>query len=290
LIYAGPALLQLNLVDRTGRPLAAVGEPGRYGRTETSPDGTKLTAMNFSNPVMIDLRRGLTSRITNASSFAVWSPDGRQLAIRRDGRIVIAAADGTGPEIAFPTNKNQTVSGWTPDGRALIYSEPGPDGRSGVWLAPLQSPTAARRLLNTTSNESQAAVSPDGTLVAYVSDATGRDEVYVQKMEGGSRTQLSSRGGKTPKWRRDGREVFYEALDGSLMSVPAERGPQEMRFAAPQTLFSLPATYISGYSYDTAPDGQRFVIIAPYRPHARQPLTVVVNWQALLTDKKRDRQ
>jgi hypothetical protein len=93
--------------------------------------------------------------------------------------------------------------------------------------------------------------------------------------------QVSSQGGNTPKWRRDGKELFYQATDGSLVSVEMNRTGDRLDLAAPKVLFALPAHYVSGYSYDVSADGQRFLVLAPYRRQAREPLTVVVNWPAL---------
>ncbi len=283
LVYAGPADLQLQWVDRTGKPLGVLGEPGQFGSPSLSPDGGKVAAQKDGTLVVIDVRRGVTSRIATSVGAPVWSPDSRRLAFGRGGRVVIVNADGTGTEALLPSSGgNQHVDAWTPDGRALLYSELGAEGRRSLRIAPIGSPGAARPLLNSTHDEIHAAVSADGQWLAYVTDESGRDEVYVQKLEGGPRTQVSSNGGNTPKWRRDGRELFYEARDGALVSASVKPGADRVELSAPQTLFALPATYVGGHSYDATPDGQRFLVMAPFRPRAHEPLTVVVNWPALL--------
>jgi Tol biopolymer transport system component len=261
-----------------------VGEPGHFGSPSISPDGGKVAALKNGALLVTDVRRGVTSRLAeNVGSQVFWSPDGRQLAFPRRGKVVIANADGAGAETSVASaGGTQIPSGWTPDGRSLLYTELGDQGVRTLWRVQIGSLGSARPLLNTKHDEVNGAVSPDGRWLAYVTDESGRYEVYVQKLEGGLRIQLSNNGGNSPTWRGDGKELFYEARDGSVVSVVAKYGTDGVEFSAPQTLFRLAASYVGGHSYDAARDGQRFVVLAPYRPRPHEPLTVVVNWPALL--------
>lgn len=286
LVYAGPADLQLQLVDRTGKPLATIGEPVHYSSPAISRDGAKVAALNSRTGTLqvIDVRRGVTSRIAeNAQGHTCWSPDGRQLAYQYRGKLVIANPDGSAPELSLDSaSGSRSPEGWTPDGRGLLYNELGSDGLHTIWIVQIGSPGSARPLLKTARDESNAAISPDGRWVAYVTDESGRQEVYVRKLEGGPRTQVSNNGGNTPTWRGDSKELFYQARDFSLVSVNAKPGTDGIEFSAPQILFNLPASYVAGHSYDALPDGQRFLVMSPFRPRPHEPLTVVVNWPVML--------
>jgi serine/threonine protein kinase len=286
LVYAGPADLQLQLVDRTGKPVEVIGEPLHYSSPAISRDGTKVAALNLTTSTLLvtDVRRGVTTRIAeNAGSPVCWSPNGRQLAFQQRGRLVVTNADGTGGEISLDSAGGpRTPEGWTPDGRGLLYTEPGTAGLRTLRMVEIGSSETAKPLLKTNRDEINGAISPDGRWLAYVTDESGREEVYVRKLEGGPRTQVSKNGGNTPIWRGDSKELFYQARDFNLVSVDAKSRPDGIEFSAPQTLFSLPASYVAGHSFDVLPDGKRFLIMAPYRPRPREALTVVFNWPALL--------
>jgi len=204
------------------------------------------------------------------------------LAFQQQGNLIIRNADGAGPAIAFNSaGRPRTPEGWTPDGRSLLYQEQGIDGLHSLWTAEIGSPGSAKPLLKTARDETNGAISPDGRWLAYVTDESSRQEVYVKKLEGGQRTQVSNNGGNTPIWRGDSKELFYQSRDFSLVKVDAKPAADGIEFSTPQTLFSLAASYVGGHSYDVLSDGQQFLVMAPYRPRPREPLTVVVNWPAL---------
>ncbi len=228
-------------------------------------------------------RRGLTTRAaTNAGSPVLWSPEGSRLGFTRGGQVAILNVGATQEAIPPSAGRSQSFVGWMPDGRSVLYIELGSQGKHSLWIRSIDGSVAARRLLNTSSDEQHAAVSADGHWLAYVTDESGRFEVYAQRFEGGPRVQVSSQGGNTPKWREDGKELFYEAVDGSVVSVAVNPLGNRLDLSPPRTLFALPAHYVGGYSYDVAPDGQRFLVLAPYSRRPDEPLTVVVNWPALI--------
>jgi len=111
------------------------------------------------------------------------------------------------------------------------------------------------------------------------------DTVYLQSLDSfpqGGRSQVSSGGGEYPRWRGDGRELYYLGRDGVMRSVAVRPSPRGIELDAPQRLFPLPAAYVGSYSYDVSRDGKRFLALAPFRRMPREPLTVIVNWPALL--------
>jgi Tol biopolymer transport system component len=236
------------------------------------------------NLIVTDLRRHVTSRVATGGVRhpVLWSPDGSRLGYARANSLVVYAVDAAKETVVATSPRTLTFQGWMPDGRSFLYAELGPDGKHSLWVKSVETGVPARRLLNTPNDESHAAVSADGKWLAYATDESGRLEVYAQALGGGPRIQVSSQGGNTPTWRRDGRELFYQAIDGSVVSVEVNRAGDRLDLSTPKVLFALPAHYVSGYSYDPAADGQRFLVLASYRRQPREPLTVVVNWPALL--------
>ena len=112
-------------------------------------------------------------------------------------------------------------------------------------------------------------------------------EVFIQRFiadrsQGERRWQVSSRGGNFPRWRKDGRELFYVSSNGELMSVEVKSAPDNLELGSPRPLFSLPAVFNASYAYDVAPDGQRFIVVAGSSRRGREPLSVIVNWPAAL--------
>jgi hypothetical protein len=291
LVYGnGASDLQVQSVDRTGKPLAVLGESESGISPAHSPDGNRVAVVEMLNQnlTLTDLRRNVTSRVATGGvrGPVLWSPDGSRLGYARAGSLVLYAVDA-GKETVLATSPHAlTFQGWMPDGRAILYGELGPDGKHSIWVRPVEAGVPVRRLLSTRYDESHPAVSADGKWLAYVTDESGRSEVYAQALGGGPRVQVSSQGGNTPKWRRDGRELFYQAIDGSLVSVGVKPAGDRLDLSMPKVLFPLPAHYVSGYSYDASADGQRFLVVAPHRRQPREPLTVVVNWPALLPNGK----
>jgi hypothetical protein len=138
-----------------------------------------------------------------------------------------------------------------------------------------------------------AQFSPDGRWVAYQSDDTGRSEVYVQQFQrhGDSvsladKWQVSTNGGRLPRWRADGSELFYISGNGMLTAVAVERGETSFRHSMARPLFRLPANYVIWrYTYDVSPDGRRFLVVGEPGPSELHPLTVLLNWESLLKDR-----
>ena len=227
-----------------------------------------------------DLVRGSESRLTfeeGNESRPVWSRDDRFLYYandrRNDGTIFRRASGGTGSAEEVGT----TDTGIWPltassDGRWLAVGANGAETSSDIFRFDLAT-KQLMPLVATPSLDEEAALSADDRLLAYASEQSGRWEIYVQSL-GGERGkwQISSDGGRRPRWRADGRELLFLARPDRVMSVEVEPG-EAPRFSAPRQLFRIPIE-----DFDVTPDGQRFVGRRPADSDSSKPLTLVVNW------------
>ena len=170
---------------------------------------------------------------------------------------------------------------WSLDGRFIIYRQDDPKTKFDVWVLPMDG-TKPFPVVQTDANEIAGALSPDGRWLSYVSDVSGRYEVYVQSFPNGSgKRQVSTGGGNHPRWRRDGRELFYYTGDGKLMAAPVRSG-ESFEVGAPDLLFEFRAWTLGDIfaPYAVTGDGQRFLINTVVEMEPNAPLTVVVNWGA----------
>jgi eukaryotic-like serine/threonine-protein kinase len=175
-------------------------------------------------------------------------------------------------------------SDWSRDGRFIIYDEGNPKTKGDIWVLPLEGDRKPFPFAQTKFNEFGAVLSPDGRWLAYVSDESGRNEVYIRTFTGkpevsasAGKWLVSTNGGIFPRWRRDGRELFYLADDGKLMAVEIKSGAN-FEAGAAKLLFDTPK-----FGHDVTADGQRFIVLTPVeQAQFRSPITVVLNWQAAL--------
>ena len=290
--------LRLTWMDRGGKRLSNAGGPADLGRMQISPDqkrvATAISEGNNTNIWIYNLASGQNSRFTFGNAVEqepVWSPDGRVIVFASNGKgrfdLYRKASDGTGSEeLLYADGLNKYPSSWSPDGKFVLYTAFGdPKTGNDVWVLPLAAGAKPFPLLQSPFDEGNAQFSPDGRWVAYQSNESGRFEIYVMPFgpEGGvpgGKRQISTASGISARWRRDGRELFYIALDGKLMAAEtgAKGGPLE---AGPvRELFGGFSTAL-GYLYDVAGDGQRFLaVLPPERSTTADPLTVVQNWTA----------
>jgi Tol biopolymer transport system component len=250
-----------------------------------SPDG-KQAAIKRNNSVWVtDVRQDVPLKLMSGQ-MPIWSPDGRRVALNSAGLYVIAAngvgeAEKLGEGVSIPND-------WSPDGRFVVFSQRAEKTRNDIWALPLFGERHAYPLLSSPGDDVLARFSPDGAWLAYSSDETGSQEVYVRSFTrdghiGGDRKRISSNGGFQPIWRRDGKELFYLSLKDEMMSVAVNRSGPALEFGLPQILFktrTLTAGHILG-SYDVAPDG-RFLIGELLGESADAAPTVVLNWPATL--------
>lgn len=304
LIYrTADADFQLAWFDRQGTPSGRVSEPGAFRSAALSPDGSRAV-VSRADPQdsakadlwLLDLSGGRgATRFTFGSGMAewpVWSPDGKRIAFTFDKSAVHQKpADGEANEtsvLQLPgAGGVSTANGWSPDGQLLLYaSVEAMATKSDLWVLPSDGRKPVP-FVRTAFNEEQGRFSPDGRWVAYVSNESGANEVYLRAFtadfSGGSASSggsvlISRGGGTTPRWRGDSCEVFYLAPDGKLMAAGISAG-RESRAGAPAPLFQTPGGAIVG---DVSADGQRFLLVIPAGWSAAPPFTIVLNWTAAL--------
>jgi len=278
--------------DRSGKQLESFGSAKEYGSFgfALSPDGTRLVTSatdsrsGTSDLWLYDFARGTTTRFTSDPAndgVAIWSPDGRQIAFfsSRTGQATfyLKPASGAAPEtLLFESNSEKYPCDWSPDGRFLLYMNHLLDKKSHLWALPLTGERKPFPVTQTSFNEFDGRFSPDSRLIAYTSNESGRNEVYVQAFpQAVERWQISTGGGGLPRWRRDGKELFYLSPDNQLMSVAVKSQPV-FAAATPRPLFRLGR--LTSEQYDVAPDGQRFLVLVSEREAPEPPISLVFNW------------
>lgn len=194
-------------------------------------------------------------------------------------------ANGTGQEeMALQSQYTVYMNDWSPDGRYLVYTQQNPEGRFELWLLSLTGERKPLPFVKTAFNDSQGEVSPTSNWIAYTSDESGGlNEVYVTSFPtAGTRWRVSSSGGSFPRWSRDGKELFYRGLDGTLMVASVRSAPQGLALGTPASLFRIPEPIgMFAYPYDVAPDGKRILALMPSKVSGDSPsLTVLTNWDA----------
>ena len=302
--------LQMAWFDRQGKQVEAVGPPGNYRGIDLAPDGTHVAAHrhdgNGGDIWVTDLSRSTTSRFTfdasQENSAPIWSPDGTRIVYSsfRNGKsgLYQKLANNAGTEERLVESNSTTLPvSWSPDGNLIVYQVEDPRTLSDLWVLPLSGDRKPSALLHTPFGESFGQISPEGKWLAYQSGETGRLEVYVQPFPSGAgKWQISTNGGLLPRWRRDGRELFYttQLLGGKMMAVDIKSMGSTFEAGSPKELFDSPSPYPITHSgirsgagpYHThavSPDGQRFLI--PYPPSSdtaglTMPIAVVENWAA----------
>jgi Tol biopolymer transport system component len=300
LVYRNADDSQISWFDRQGAMSGRVSEPGGFRGVALSPDGARAVASRTdphdaakADLWLFDLARGTAAtRLTAGSGiveFPVWSRDGKQIVFTfGNSQLRQKLASGEGDEqelLRSPSAGLVRANSWSPDGRFLLYDAAGPNMRSLDLLVRPDNGAKTVPFVQTAFNEQQGRFSPDGRWVAYVSNQSGASDVYVRAFApdfsaasaGTGGSVLVSRGGGTaPRWRGDGREIFYLAADGKMMAVDVAAAP-EFQAGTPKPLFQTPAGAIVG---DVSADGKRFLLVSPAGPSASAPFTVVLNWSA----------
>jgi eukaryotic-like serine/threonine-protein kinase len=290
----GASVSQLTWFDRSGKPAGTVGIPGSYFNVRLSPDGrrvavdqTDLTGRS-GDIWILEPARGARTRLTFDPSSNVtptWSPDGRQILFSSNrglssGGLYLKNADGFGPEeevadtgaVALLAN----VWDWSRDDKYILFAK-------GNELWSLSRPERlAKPLLQAKWTVRNAQFSPDGRWLAYASNETGGWEIYVSPFPSGAgKWQVSSAGGQEPRWRQDGKELFYVSAEGKMMALAVTAGAS-FKADSPVALFQThrrpPVSLPDVFSYDVSGDGQRFLILTKVDEANAAPLSVLLNW------------
>ena len=225
--------------------------------------------------------------VNGTSDDPKWSPDGKRIAFVSDrrgtglGDIYVAPSTGPGLEEPLLTSAvNKFLWDWSADGALLLFAAAeGPKSVGNLWTIPVDGSGPPRRYFSSDFSKADARFSPDTRWVAYQSNESGSDEVYVRSFpDPVKRYQISNGGGTLPRWRRDGKELFYLSPDGMVMAA-ALRFNDGLEADTPTTLFH-PSTLKDGppTNFEVAPDGQRFLIAEVVSQPSRSPITVVLNW------------
>lgn len=287
----GFARVQFEWVDRVGRPQRTVGPVDTFTNFDLSPDGGRLVVTRRETQTvgnslwMIDEARGMTTQLSDPSTGSIsdptWSPDGSRIAFRRGQRLVVRGAFG-GAETILASWPGYPDS-WSRDGRYLTVGRPvGPSYE--LWVVRTDGVKEEIAVVTGAQQADEARFSPDGHWISYHATADGGPEVYVVPFPPtGERWQLSPRGGVQPRWRGDGRELFYLDPQGQLMSVPLPTA--DPRHAGqPVALFRTTLEPSSANDqFAVAADGQHFIVRRPMGELGtdQAPVTVLVNWRGV---------
>jgi len=289
----GASISQLTWYDRSGKQSGTVGMPGSYNNVRLSPDGRRVaTDQTDADGRNIDVWihdpvRGAKTRLTFDPSLdqaAIWSPDAKQVLFASNRKqlgfhLYLKNTDGSGSEVEvgdFGPGLQVNPWDWSRDGKFALV-------RKGIELWYFSwSDRVPKPLLQAKWTVRNAQFSPDGRWVAYASNETGSMEIYVSPFPSASgKWQVSSAGGQEPRWRRDGKELFYLSADGKMMAAAVKTG-DSFEAGSPVALFQThrrqPVSAQDFFSYDVSDDGQRFLIATKVDEANAAPLSVLLNW------------
>lgn len=291
----GAALSELTWMDRSGKELGQIGEPGVVANPTISPDGSRVAVdiadlkANNVDVWLMSTNGGGNTRFTFEPAeevTGVWSRDGSVLAYRSvvtDGSTMFTKRSN-GLEKPRQLLDAKSIddfvpNSWSLDGQQLLYTQQAPN-HSYLALIPAAGGTPTP-LLNSKSNETNGQISPDGKWVAYASDESGAWEIYVTSFPGVTgKWQVSRGGGTEPRWRADGKEIFYIAPTGMLMAV-AVNAQSDLATGTPAPLFQIhgraPISSTDLFTYDVTKDGQGFLVDRYMKPKGAAPLTILLN-------------
>jgi Tol biopolymer transport system component len=296
---------QLAWVNRTGELLERVGQPADQTGLELSPDGKRVAlsvydSSRYTRDIWIhDFARGLRTRLSLTVGdgwSSTWSPAGDRLVFsaRRTGLLDLyqkpTNGGGAEQELGKEVGNNRYANSWSGD--FLLYQTGRSRSATGsdIWALPMSGDLTPRPFLRTSANEQSAQFSPDGRWVVFTSDESGRDEVYVVPFPGpGGRVPISTDGGTSPRWRRDGSEIFYLSPRLTLMAAAVNGQNPEFEVGRVGRLFEAGFRtesyqgYGTGLVYDVARDGRFLInVVTGTEESVQSPITIITNWTSFL--------
>jgi Tol biopolymer transport system component len=286
-------------IDRSGKPGAVLLERGSFGLPRLSPDGRKV-AVDVYDPArgIFDIwiydaaKRVGTKFVVGSFPYSenpVWSPEGDRIVFFSYGKgkgahttLFVKRINGAGEEVLLASPDENYPEDWSSDGRFVSFMKMRTQGkiRFELWVLSIAGDRKATPFATEAPNQSASRFSPDGHWIAFESDESGKPEVYVRPFPGpGGKWQVSTAGGGSPSWRRDGKELFYLSADNKIMAVPVRLDPT-FQAGSPAVLFSVRP----GSNYDASGDGQRFLVNNESAEEGSPPLTLLTDWTALLKE------
>jgi Tol biopolymer transport system component len=293
--YSSPN--RLVWLDRTGKQVATLGDPGNFGSGRLSPDGRTVvltredaTDVGKNDLWLLEVQRGIFSRVTFHPAVgytAVWSPDGTHLAVASLGaKVQIIPANGSGTPTTASEELVAMVRDWSSDGHTILVQQQNSSTGMDVMALPASDKAQSLKpVLNSRFDETLPRLSPDGRWLAYISNESGRGEVYVVPFPvSGGRWQISNNGValglglSAIAWSRDGKQLYFRDNAGPLMVVDVQAQGGEFHSGLPRQIFTAPGGV---RPLDTAPDG-RILVMVQADQEISPPLSLVLNWDAEL--------
>jgi eukaryotic-like serine/threonine-protein kinase len=310
----GPALLfrtgspsdgRLTWIDRRGARTPVDVAPGpRPQEIDLSPDG-RLVAISMQETAggsgsiwLLDVEHRSMRPFTRDAPDAVlpiFSPDGRRVVFAgiRSGSFDLyeKAVNGSSDEkTLLKSDRWKFPESWSPDGRSILFTQIDPSTRADLWVLPMDGSSKPYPFLVTDAHEGGARFSPDGRIVAFVSNETGREEIYLQAFPAGEKVQVSTSGGAMAMWRPDGRELYYVGADSNLMAIPMTGRGERFGAGAPHALFRIrldtgDLTTTVNRNYAVAPAGDRFLVNELVDDVRTSGISILLNWRTAAAGK-----
>jgi eukaryotic-like serine/threonine-protein kinase len=283
-------------IDRSGSAAGRVESVETNGDAGLSNNGHRILFGHLSSASgkhdlwLHDTRSKRSSRFTfdaNVDTRAIFSPDGDRVLFKAtvdnaSGFYIKSASGADKESLLTPIQPSAVPKDWSSNGQSVLYQASDPATGWDLWVTPASGAGKPQSIVNSVHGEREGRFSPDGRWVAYDSTESGRREIWLQRFPpNGNKWQLSTTGGFSPRWRRDGKELFYIATDGRLMAVKITLS-EAAQFDAPTPLFQTMLREAAYGAYEVTGDGERFLINVPPDGQEAAPITVVINWTELL--------
>ena len=282
--------------NRDGKQTGSIAQVDRYLGATLSPDGNRLAVMIYAGAQGIgdiwifDLTRGTSTRLTfggDSHLNPLWTPDGKTVFYSSTAKgpphIYAKAADGSGPErsVLESTDTVELPRSFSPDGRFLVYERRMAKSETGyhLWVLPLSGDGKPFPIVQDAFDESLPAVSPDGKWMAYRSNESGRQEIYITAFPaGGAKWQVSTNGGTSAKWRRDSKELFFLDPTDKIVAVDVNASGNAVRLGTPHDLFQTVGIQREYGAFDVTADGKKFLLNSGNLKEGSDPFTLVLYW------------